>query len=185
MLTARAAGTELVALTPTWYMDTADSSAISADPAKTSTDASVLAAARQAEELGLDVMIKPHVDVRDGTFRGEIQPADRAAWFADYQAIVDRYATLAERAGAQTFVVGTELTSMSSDEATWRALIADARQRFGGSVTFAANWVDGAERINFWDALDAIGIDGYMPLGTDPDPTVGDLVRDWGPTWRG
>ena len=36
---------------------------------------------RMAQRLGLEVAIKPHVDVKDGTFRGEIQPLDRAAWF--------------------------------------------------------------------------------------------------------
>ena len=181
LLTARAAGTDLVSLTPTSYMDAADSSAIEADPAKTPTDASVLAAAREAERLGLEVAIKPHVDVRDGTFRGEIAPADREAWFHSYAELVDRYADLAQRAGARYFVIGTELTSMTGDEYAWRGLIQRARQRFDGKILFAANWVDGAEQINFWDALDGIGIDGYMPLGSDPEPSVNELVEQWGP----
>ena len=181
MLTARATGARLVALAPTWYMDAADSSEIFSDPAKTPTDASILAAAHEARRLGLAVVIKPHVDVRDGTFRGDIQPADREAWFESYGRIVDRYAALAQRTGAETFVVGTELTSMSSDSAAWRALIARARGRFDGEIVFAANWVDGAEQIDFLDALDAIGIDAYMPLGDDPDPTVAELVDAWGP----
>ncbi len=63
----------------------------------------------------------------------------------------------------------------------WRALIQRARDRYDGPILFAANWVDGAEQINFWDALDAIGIDGYMPLGDDPEPSVEALVEQWGP----
>lgn len=181
MLTARAAGAELVSLTPTSYMDTATSSEVAADPAKTPTDASVLAAARRARELGLAVAIKPHVDVKDGTFRGEISPSDRGAWFRSYGELVDRYADLARRARARYLVIGTELTSMTSDEIAWRALIQRARDRFGGRIVFAANWVDGAEQINFWDALDAIGIDGYMPLGDDPEPTVAELSEQWWP----
>lgn len=181
LATARAAGAELVALTPTSYMETPESTEIKADPLKTPTDASVLAAAREAHRLGLDVAIKPHVDVRDGTFRGEIQPLDRDAWFASYGELVDRYAELAQRAGARYFVIGTELTSMSGDEEQWRDLIARARRRFDGKITFAANWVDGAEAITFWDALDMIGIDAYMPLGSDPDPTTDELVADWQP----
>jgi hypothetical protein len=181
LLTARSAGTGLVALTPTWYMDAADSTAVAADPDKTPSDASVLAAAARAHELGLNVVIKPHVDVRDGTFRGEIAPADRDAWFASYSALVRHYASLAADADATAFVVGTELTSMAGDEDEWRALIEEARGRFDGEITFAANWVEGAEAIEFWDALDAIGIDAYMPLGTDPEPSVDDLVAAWGP----
>lgn len=182
LLTARAAGSDLVALTPTSYMEGADSSEIVPDPAKTPTDSSVLSASRLARRLGFDVAIKPHVDVRDGTFRGEIAPLDRAAWFDSYGALVARYADLARRARADTFVIGTELTSMSGDEADWRELIAEARKRFDGRITFAANWVDGAEQISFWDGLDAIGIDGYMPLlPDDPDPSVNELITAWGP----
>ena len=181
MLTARAAGARLVALTPTSYMDTATSSAVLADPAKTPTDASVLAAARAARRLGLTVAIKPHVDVGDGSFRGEIAPSDREAWFTSYGELVDRYAGIADRADAEYFVIGTELTSMSADETAWRELIARARARFSGKILFAANWVDGAEQVSFWDALDAIGIDAYMPLGDDPEPSVAELVERWQP----
>ncbi len=181
MLTARAAGARLVALTPTAYMDTANSSEIAADPEKTPTDASLLAAARLARGLGLAVAIKPHVDVRDGTFRGEVAPADRERWFASYGELVDRYAELAERAGAAQFVIGTELTSMSGEGDAWRELIARARKRFDGRILYAANWVDGAEQVSFWNALDAIGIDAYMPLGDDPDPTIAELVERWQP----
>ena len=77
MLTARAVGTDLVALVPTWYMAAGTDSAVISDPEKTPTDASIVAAAAEARLLGLEVVIKPHVDVLDGTFRGEIAPGDR------------------------------------------------------------------------------------------------------------
>jgi len=182
LLTLRATGADLVALTPTHYMETAGSGEVIADPAKTPTDASVLRAARRARSLGFAVAIKPHVDVLDGTFRGEIQPLDREAWFASYLSIVERYASLAQEAKAETFVIGTELTSMSADDGAWRDMIARARELFDGRITFAANWVDGAEQIVFWDALDVIGIDAYMPLAPETtDPSVDDLVTAWGP----
>ena len=63
MLTLRATGADLVALTPTHYMENATSSEIFADPDKTPTDESVLRAARRARSLGFEVAIKPHVDV--------------------------------------------------------------------------------------------------------------------------
>ncbi len=113
MLTARSTGTGIVALTPTSYMQSAASDEVFADPEKTPTDASLVAAADRARALGLDVAIKPHVDVQDGTFRGEISPADRGAWFESYGEFVDHYAELAARVDADAFVIGTELTSMT------------------------------------------------------------------------
>ena len=100
----RATGTTHVEIVPNWYMDAPNSSSVAPDPAKTPTDASVEHAIAAARELGFDVWLKPHVDVKDGSFRGEIQPDDRAAWFASYSGMIEGYADLAARAGATGFV---------------------------------------------------------------------------------
>ena len=183
MLTARSVGTSRVALVPTWYMDASSSSEVHSDPAKTPTDASLEAAAAQARSLGLSVVLKPHVDVLDGTFRGDIMPGDVDAWFASYGEMIANYAQLAQSMNADVFVIGTELTSMSLYPDQWRDLIARVRSVYDGQVTFAANWVDGAENIEFWNDLDFIGIDAYMPLMTpDPaNPTMDELLDAWGP----
>lgn len=182
MLTARAAGFRRLALVPTWYMDSPDASAVTRDPVKTPTDESLRTAARGAAELGLEIVLKPHVDVADGSFRGEVLPGDRGAWFDSYSEMLLGYADLAEELGAVALVVGTELTSMTLEPEPWRELIAAVRERYDGDLTFAANWVDGAEQIGFWDELDLIGIDAYMPLRTpSPDPGVAELVTAWGP----
>jgi hypothetical protein len=175
-----ATGTDRAALVPTWYMDTATSSEIRADPSLTPADAALRTAARTARSLGMRVVIKPHIDVRDGAFRGDIAPASRSRWWQSYRVMLRHYADLAQEEGAAMLEVGTELTSMSDDEREWRALIADVRARFTGQLTFAANWIDGARAVGFWDALDAIGIDAYMPLVTDdPDPSVARLAQAW------
>jgi hypothetical protein len=182
----RAAGTDSVAIVPTWYMEHADSSSVEPDPQRTPSDAGVLHALQTASGLGLRVVLKPHVDVRDGSFRGEIRPRSVDAWFAAYDAMIGHYAQLAAQGRAETFVVGTELTSMARHGDRFRKIIADARARFPGRLTFAANWVQGAEQVSFWDALDTIGIDAYMPIaeGSDQDPAVGVLRQGWRPYVR-
>ncbi len=177
-----ATGTRAVALDPYWYMRDSRSSSVEPDAARTATDTSLLVAMRRARALGLEVIVKPHVDVDSGVFRGEIAPASVPAWFASYGRMVLHYASLAQRGGATTFVVATELSSMTRYENRWRALVAQVRSRFRGTLTFAANWDEGARAVRFWDALDAIGIDAYMPLRTAAaDPTVEQLVRAWQP----
>lgn len=56
-------------------------------------------------------------------------------------------------------------------------------ERYDGPLTFAANWVDGAKSVEFWDQLDLIGIDAYMPLMTEDrsNPPVEALVEAWKP----
>jgi len=162
-----------------WYMADPTSTALGRGP-ETPTDSSLRHAIATAKRLRLAVVLKPHVEVLDGTFRGAIEPTSVSAWFVAYRAFVHHYANLARTSRARLFVVGTELTSMSRYSAEWRKVIAGTRARFPGRLTFAANHLAGARQIEFWDALDYVGIDAYMPLATaDPNPTVEALVAAW------
>jgi hypothetical protein len=163
-------GISHVTVIATWYMETPSSTSIEPDPTKTPSDESLLRVIALAQSFGLRVVLKPHVNVRDGTFRGNIRPRDPAAWFASYRRLADHYAELAAQARVDMFVIGTELTSMSSRSQEFRAVIKGVRARFSGPLTFAANLVNGAARVKFWDALDYIGIDAYMPLAPDGRP---------------
>ncbi len=179
-----ATGATTVSIVITWYEQNKTSNDVQPDGAKSATDDGVRTLAAAAASRGLTVALKPHVDVLDGTFRGEIAPSDPAAWMRSYTGFVTHVADLAASVGAGTLVVGTELQTLSGRTDDWRALIAQVRQKFHGRLTYAANWVDEAERINFWDALDIIGIDAYMPLVKDnADPTVRALVQGW-QQWR-
>ena len=184
----RATGTTDVAIVPNWYMATPEASEVAPDPAKTPTDDSVLHAMREARSLGLDVMLKPHIDVVTpaDAFRGDIAPADREAWFTSYESMINGYAELAQKAGATTLCIGTELTSMATDTERWREIIDGVRERFDGDLTYAANRIEGAEEVGFWLELDMIGIDASMPLETPnpDDPTVSELVKAWQPYIR-
>lgn len=176
-------GSTAVALVPTWYMATPESSEIERDAAKTPSDASVEQAIRWASAQGLQVVLKPHVDVLDESFRGDIQPADREAWFASYERFITHYAELADRAGGAvgTFVVGTELKSMSSDTDPWEGVISAVREAFPGQLTYAANW-DEVTQVQFFGSLDMIGVDAYYPLAADGEvPTAESLAAAWEP----
>ncbi len=180
----RATGTTHVAFVYTWYLPGRTASTVVPEASKTPTAAAVLTAMRYARRLGLRTSVKPLVDVRDGSFRGEIAPRDRAAFFRSYAQLLGQAAVLASAGHAEALVVGTELKSLSGDEARWRDLIARARRTFGGRLTYGANWVDEAEQIRFWDALDEIGIDAYMPLTRAEDPPLDELVAAWKPFAR-
>ena len=176
----RDTGIRDAAVVVTWYMSDPRDSTVAPDPARTPSDASVLRLVREARARGLRVALKPHVDVLDGTFRGEIAPVDETVWWASYTAMMERYADLARAGGAEILVVGDELRSMSDDEAAFRTVIARARDRFPGTLTYAANW-DEVEQVRFWDALDAIGVDAYYPLARAPGSEAEALRDAWRP----
>lgn len=179
-----ALGVRDVAVVTHWYMERRDSDAMRPVEGKTPSEASVQAVIARLRAAGVRVLLKPHVDVLDGTFRGDIAPADPRAWFSAYDAFVQQHAQLAQSAGVAGFVVGTELSSMQGETAAWRRLIASARRWYDGPVTYAANWSPGPEAIGFWDALDVVGVDAYVPLRGS---TVAELAGAWAPTvarWR-
>ncbi|MDQ2699780.1 MAG: cellulase family glycosylhydrolase [Actinomycetota bacterium] len=172
-------GSTAVTIVPTWYMAKANSNSIQPDPKKSPSDTSVESVIGYAKDIGLKVILKPHVDVSDETFRGDIQPGDRARWFGSYEDFIGYYADFATRVGADMFTVGTELKSLSGDTDPWRQVIEIVRGKYQGQLTYAANW-DEVDQVQFWDSVDLIGVDAYYPLAREGQrPTEDDLVNAW------
>ncbi|MDP3771366.1 MAG: fibronectin type III domain-containing protein [bacterium] len=186
-----ATGANEVALAPFWYQDLKTSTQIYRRDEKSPTDESVRAAVRYAKSKGLRVAFKPMVDSRDGTWRGQLVPSDRAAWFESYRQFLLTFARIAAEEQVDRLIIGTELASLTraTDTPRWRALIAEIRTIYRGPLTYAANWGEKNEgeyyQVEFWDALDAIGIDAYFPLSSADRPTVSDVEAGWRSTTKG
>ena len=122
-----------------------------------------------AKERGLRVFLMPILRIQSRVgreWRGTLAPIDRNRWWVSYRRFILHYADLAERSKVDLFAVGSELISMELEAQVWRDLIADVRTKYGGRVTYSANW-DHFEPVAFWDALDVIGVTAYQPLGSD------------------
>ncbi len=126
---------------------------------------------RQVREAGMRATLMPVVRFLERApheWRGTILPADGVeAWFEAYGAFVLPLAEIAQQEGCERFIVGSELNSLEPFEREWRSLIAEVRRRFGGRVTYSANWDRGAQ-VGFWDALDELGMTAYFPLLDGP-----------------
>jgi hypothetical protein len=173
-------GSTAITLVPTWYMTSPTANVIAPDRDKSPSEESLTTVIDWIRQAGMQVIIKPHVDVLDESYRGDIQPTNRNAWFRSYGEFIDHFASLASSHAANLFVVGTELKSVSSETDRWRAVIETVRDRFPGPITYAANW-DEVDQVQFWDDLDAIGVDAYYPLtqSTGTAPTLKELIAAW------
>ncbi len=168
----------------TWYMDTRSSSTIAPHPDQSNDDDVVRRAIDEMHALGLKVMLKPHVDVVDGTWRAQITPTDPGRWFESYSAFLDHYVAIAAEKNVAMLCIGTELASMSGSgyAAQWASLIARIRSRYAGLLTYAANGVEPADEftsVSFWGQLDLVGADVYTPLTDKTSPTRAELVAGW------
>lgn len=134
-----------------------------------------------SRERRFGLLVKPHLAYWGSPFRwrGEIRFDDPAAlerFWRDYTAWIVEIARATR--GADAFAVGTELELMLGDEKPWRALIEEVRAVTDAHLTYAANWT-AFDDVPFWDALDAIGVQGYFPLSQLADPSDADLMAGW------
>jgi hypothetical protein len=144
------------------------------------TDESLLAVTKQAHELGIKVMLKPHVWGRGELAMHEWQDAQWRTWFHGYTKFIEHYATVARDAQVDAFCIGNEQKVASMHEAEWRAIIARVRGIYRGPLTYGANF-DEVFDVPFWDAVDWIGVSAYFPLADQPSPDRATLVRAWQP----
>lgn len=173
-------GHNTISIVVTQYMERKDSVSINSVPQKSNTDSEIETLIRLAKSKGLRVFLKPHVDILDDTWRGEISPANLEEWFNNYTKFIVHYAEIAQRHGVECLILGTEFKTIQSSKYRdkWLKVIAEARKVFGGFLTYAANWDDYWE-VSFWDALNFVSIDAYFPLSNTRDPALEELVSGW------
>ena len=131
----------------------------------------VRAVCAYARELGLKVILKAMVNCRDGYWRAYIRFFDQdvptepgwADWFRAWTDHVRLVAEMAEENQADMLCVGCEMVGTDHREAEWRALIAQARSRYHGPVTYNCDKFQ-EDHVTWWDAVDVISSSGYYPV---------------------
>lgn len=195
---ARASLSELRATGATWamvlvtvYQDNINSVTISRTGPQTPTDASLQGIVAYAHKIGLKVMLKPQVDLLHDSAHSRSQiglvfsKAAWTAWFGSYNETIVHYAQLAADTHCEQFSVGCELDSTVAHEAAWRHVIADVRAVYPGIITYAADLYtvspSDVKNVQWWDAVDLIGVDMYPTLSIKLHPTVAELDAGWRP----
>jgi hypothetical protein len=168
-----ALGGDTVMFVPNAFMETASSTTIYIDVRHTLGGDALRQLIGHAKADKLRVILMPIVLLdkpqADTDWRGTIHPesgADKESgwddWFESYQDMMLFYAKLAQETGVNVLVVGSELVS------------------YHGQLTYSSNW-DHYAMVQFWDALDIVGMNSYWKLGPDDDHTVSvdEIKRRW------
>jgi hypothetical protein len=149
------------------------------------SDSGLVHTTRLARKLGIKTLLKPHIWLHNqsGKWLGDIDMANETQWqewFRNYHNFILHYARLAESEKIEALCIGTELHNPAvSHEQEWRNLIKAIRQVYSGRLTYAANWYLEYEQIQFWDALDFIGVQAYFPLSKKNNPSLKELKGSW------
>jgi glycosyl hydrolase family 113 len=181
-----AIGAGWVAPVVTAYIADIGSTTIDYSSPRTPTDEDLGQVFAKAHELGLEILLKPHVDLMEekgSDWRGTIgspfeSDEDWTSWFSAYEEMILHYARLADASGVEEFCVGVELDSTVSREREWRDLIERIREVYDGPLVYAANHAE-PEKVGWWDAVDFIGVDAYYSLTESASPTESEVVEAW------
>jgi hypothetical protein len=147
------------------------------------TIAMVIASARRH---GLRVLVRPLLNEKNivdsrGDWRGSIEPPSVSSWFHSYYEFLKPYFAAAQRSGATSFNVGSELDSLAPDEAEWTAFDAAVAKLFTGQLEYAVNYGRWQEDPSYEPVPDA-GVDAWPQLGLGDSATVRELTAAW-VTW--
>ena len=193
----RAVGTDTVALNFWWFQDTVNSNAMAEDFSRySSTVSSIEHAIDHIHSLGMKVLLKPMLDVDDGTWRAFINPSNPDLWFTNYTNYLGMFADIAEAKGVDLFSIGCEMNALEhpAHNARWANLISNLRSRYSGALTYSANHSPafdpdgpgpltdvggGFDAVGWWDQLDYIGIDAYFSIANHPNATLSELAAAW------
>lgn len=176
-----ALGFQHICLLLTAFVEDVEGDRIDRFHPRTATDAQLLEAVAVAKEQGMSVMLLPIVlllDSGDNEWRGKLRPTDEGRFWREYNRFLGHYLDLAEVSGVEIVSIGSEFGSLEDRTETWRRLIHNARGRFGGSLTYSANW-DHVEVPRFFDQLDFIGMTAYFSLTEENDPSREALRAGW------
>lgn len=141
----------------------------------------VAAAVKQAHELGLRVLLVPHLWVESGEWRGELDPPTAEAWktwAASYRRYLLEWARFAERHSVDMLAVGVELRSWvtTTHAPSFAEIVREVRRAYRGLLTYAANWDDVEETVVLGD-LDLIGVNAFYPLADKEGATLDELYQ--------
>jgi fibronectin type 3 domain-containing protein len=180
----KSTGANYVGVLVTWFMDTKTSNSIAADVAKSPLDSEIISIITNIHSRGMKVMLKPHVDCKNGDWRGYIDPADKAAWFSSYNNFITHFAQIAQANGVELFSIGCELKNMSKVAylSNWTTVINNIKANYSGPLVYAANSSGNQDEIStacFWSQLDYGGLDIYLPLTDHANPTLDELKKAW------
>lgn len=125
----------------------------------------------EAKAKGLKVLLKPLIIPLDGSSWLLLDPEYPNDWFESYTDILLSYCELLPELDALS--IGLELLSLTMHPKyhdDWNNLIQQVREHTDAKLTYSSLFELEVFGISFWNQLDWIGIDEYVPVATEDNP---------------
>jgi hypothetical protein len=192
----KAMNIEWVAAHVTFVQETYSSTRVFMDYEYTPDDREVLTWVRAARDAGVKVMLKPILEPLDGIWRGAVDPPqdgqsvfaklnatfnNRSRWVKSFKACLSHYIGLAAEAEVDCLCLGAEYWKLEGYTYMWNEIIAEARERYHGLLTYEFTPHGLSDRqLNphigeWWRQLDFLGFSAYGDNST-PDAPIEDFM---------
>lgn len=160
-----------IILVPNGLQDTPQSEEICYTSKATMGDDELKEMISYAQELGLQVALKPTANCKNGTWRAHINFFDEDVpcepkwcnWFDSYSAFQRHYAKISQEMGCMMHIAGCEMVMSERRADEWRQVIADIRSEFKGPVSYNTDKYQ-EHNVSWWDCVDIISSSGYYPI---------------------
>lgn len=177
----RAAGFTQVALIPMAFADTTNGRISATDNtgfiSQTISDTELDAAIRTAKSLNMTVTVSPFIQTHGlATSRGfmNFSGASASQFWSDYNSMTANWAQIAQNAGADRYLVASELSTLADDTAhasAWNSLISTANTHFSGKIGYnETHWDFNGPNVKsmIWNNpnIDFVSISSYRDLAT-------------------
>ncbi len=153
-------------------------------------DEDLLTLINEAHSRDLKVYLSPHIAPENWgpgiKGKGDLEPSDPDTFFINYKNFINHYADIAQNTGVEMFSVGNEMDTLTQEDLTqnsninktarWRGVISSLRQHYNGALTYSVSCSDekrcGPQVIKFWDDLDVIGWEWYVPIASGEHESI-------------
>lgn len=176
---AKLGANSLIVVTPMFQV-LVDSNEIRYLPKKCASDEQLIAILQHAKKRNLHTTLLPIVLIEepgDKDWRGVIEPSDWDAWWKSYDNFLDRFIKIAVAADVDLLSIGSELNTTEKQIGRWTRIAKYVRQRFGGKITYSANW-DRYDKAQLWPLVDVMSVSSYFELSRDDENAPLEKLRE-------
>lgn len=149
---------------------------------------------KTAHSKGLKVYLVPHVSVENWgpgiKAKGDLDAQNPDLFFESYEKFQAHYAKIAQDNNVEMYSVGNEMDSSAHINgilakkgvdvtAKWKDVIKTVKDIYKGQVGYSVSCtiepICGPDFVGFWDALDFIGWEWYVPIATGEHESISSM----------
>jgi hypothetical protein len=176
ILELKSIGVNTLFLTPYYFTPNPTSNRIDST-SQTIPDSQLCSAITIAQQAGIKVILKPHIDCLDGQPRYLIDPQDYNSWMERYKVFLQKYLVIAHQFGLTSFVVATELDNIIKNK-IFIGFCDSVRTAYNVTIILSTSY-NHFTQSDIWKHVDVLGINAYLNLDNSEKPQEATLHETW------